>query len=373
MGFSLDDLVPNELKKVGTEAVDFIRSGSQKLVPKEIRKFLPYLAAAAPYTNIMFPGSGFFSGAIGRGLLSSLYNVTGQAAADPEGEDINALSALLAGAQGFGATGANPYDGGKSGADILRGFTTKGNLADQGIIGSQARMDMANRGFLTKAKDLGITGAAKAADFLSGAKDTLGKLGAGEKVGIETSKKVGDEIVKDTIMRDLFTKEGAKAAGVALTPMLAQGSADTAKAFDDEALRNFEAAEAADLAAAGLSETEMMLARRNAITEAMTDALFSDEDINATLDELGLLDFAQGGIASLKDGGMLDFGGREMDLRGGGFVPMGKKERADDVPARLSKNEFVMTADAVRAAGGGSVNKGAQRMYDIMNRLEARA
>ena len=70
---------------------------------------------------------------------------------------------------------------------------------------------------------------------------------------------------------------------------------------------------------------------------------------------------------------MLNFGGREMDLRGGGFVPIGRKERADDVPARLSKNEFVMTADAVRAAGGGSVNKGAQRMYDIMNRLEARA
>ena len=36
---------------------------------------------------------------------------------------------------------------------------------------------------------------------------------------------------------------------------------------------------------------------------------------------------------------------------------------APQVPARVSKNEFVMTADAVRAAGGGSVNKGAERMY----------
>ena len=70
---------------------------------------------------------------------------------------------------------------------------------------------------------------------------------------------------------------------------------------------------------------------------------------------------------------MLDIGGKEMDLRKGGFVPIGKKEKADDVPARLSKNEFVMTADAVRAAGGGSVNKGAQRMYNLMNNLEARA
>ena len=74
-----------------------------------------------------------------------------------------------------------------------------------------------------------------------------------------------------------------------------------------------------------------------------------------------------------KDGGLMNLGGKEMDLRGGGFVPIGKKERADDVPARLSKNEFVMTADAVRAAGGGSVNKGAKRMYNLMNNLEARA
>ena len=75
-----------------------------------------------------------------------------------------------------------------------------------------------------------------------------------------------------------------------------------------------------------------------------------------------------------KDGGLmgLKMGGRpmEMDYRMGGFIPVGSKERADDVPARLSKNEFVMTADAVRAAGGGSVNEGAQRMYQLMNQLE---
>jgi hypothetical protein len=65
--------------------------------------------------------------------------------------------------------------------------------------------------------------------------------------------------------------------------------------------------------------------------------------------------------------------GMDKDMRGGGFIPEGTKEKADDVPARLSKNEFVMTADAVKAAGGGSVNKGAQRMYNIMNQLEAKA
>jgi hypothetical protein len=78
---------------------------------------------------------------------------------------------------------------------------------------------------------------------------------------------------------------------------------------------------------------------------------------------------AMGGIINLMEGGMPSM---EMDYRGGGFIPVGSKEKADDVPARLSKNEFVMTADAVRAAGGGSVNEGARRMYELMNSLEAK-
>ena len=81
-----------------------------------------------------------------------------------------------------------------------------------------------------------------------------------------------------------------------------------------------------------------------------------------------MMDAAMGGIASMADGGIM-----EKDMRGGGFIPEGTKERADDVPARLSKNEFVMTADAVRAAGGGSVNQGAKRMYDMMYQLEGKA
>jgi hypothetical protein len=67
-------------------------------------------------------------------------------------------------------------------------------------------------------------------------------------------------------------------------------------------------------------------------------------------------------------------GVKEVDLRKtGGFIPpVGIKEKADDIPAMLSNNEFVFTADAVRAAGDGSVNKGAQRMYDLMKNLESK-
>ena len=69
---------------------------------------------------------------------------------------------------------------------------------------------------------------------------------------------------------------------------------------------------------------------------------------------------------------LLDMDGKEMDLREeGGFVPIGRMEKADDVPARLSKNEFVFTADAVRNAGDGDVDKGAEVMYNMMKNLEA--
>ena len=69
---------------------------------------------------------------------------------------------------------------------------------------------------------------------------------------------------------------------------------------------------------------------------------------------------------------LLDMDGKEKDYREtGGFVDMGRMEKADDVPARLSKNEFVFTADAVRNAGDGSVDKGAEVMYNMMKNLEA--
>jgi len=79
----------------------------------------------------------------------------------------------------------------------------------------------------------------------------------------------------------------------------------------------------------------------------------------------------EGGIMEAEASEMIDMGGMEKDFRNeGGFVAMGGEERADDVPARLSKNEFVFTADAVRNAGGGDIDKGAEVMENLMNNLE---
>ena len=81
---------------------------------------------------------------------------------------------------------------------------------------------------------------------------------------------------------------------------------------------------------------------------------------------------AMGGRAGFAEGGgIMDLGGMEKDYRAeGGFVPIGREEKADDVPARLSVNEFVFTADAVRNAGGGDIDKGAEVMENMMKHLE---
>ena len=114
-----------------------------------------------------------------------------------------------------------------------------------------------------------------------------------------------------------------------------------------------------------------------------------DEMTESGIPSIKLEKKATGGRVGLKDGpgkgGRIQYamgsevpirqneaGTKEMDFRqSGGFVPpIGIKEKADDIPAMLSNNEFVFTADAVRAAGGGSVNKGAQKMYALMKQLE---
>ena len=147
----------------------------------------------------------------------------------------------------------------------------------------------------------------------------------------------------------------------------------------------------------------MMINKRHDDLSAYIDSMIPGENTDRLRKELmqetteaiarakGERSFAQGGRVGLYAGTPKDTaqaagimgqlpvrqnkaGVNELDLREtGGFIPpVGVKEKADDVPAMLSNNEFVFTADAVRAAGGGSVNKGAQILYDQMKKLEGR-
>ncbi len=428
-----------------------------KVVPNELKPFLPYAAAVAPYLLPAGIAGGSGIGALlRRGALTGGLNLGAQLSQEGSEGDFSALSLGLAGLQGaLTAPGA---------AETFQGMTTAGSpeylqlgekatLADaagnidlaSSALGDQATM-LADRGLLTKAADFGLGSLSKGAEAL----DTV--MTAGKQ--------------------NPFSMEGLKAASIPFT----QGSADLGIATARKALRDYELELDAFNAQAGLAQEANDADRRAAIIASMTRADFTQDIIDETLDQLGLKDggiarlgfdnggdvsfggikeaikgvaqnnmeegvtqmyvsdsagviplkagdavtgrtmemmamgaiepygkndfrdpdgyerfidiftkeqdknkelneegMKKGGLASYKDGGIMNLGGKEMDMRTGGFIPIGAKERADDVPARLSKNEFVMTADAVRAAGGGSVNQGAKRMYDLMHNLEARA
>ena len=343
-------------KKLVKKVAKPFRKISQKFIPRELRWAAPYLAAATPF---MLPAGGFgasglFSSAAGRAALSSLANVAGQAVADPEGDDINLLSTLMAGGTGY-------LSGQDVASNLRKGIVDNAvTCADAGEW-LAAGQDLPGPGFWQGAENLTREGLATASDFITGAGEGLASLGKNPA--------------------SLFTKEGAKAAAMDIAPIAISGTGDLSKAMGDKAMRDWEAQEAADAAEIEATTTANEGERANLQMTFMRQAGHDEETIQETLEMNDLGEYytpptesaAQGGIIGLKHGGMLNFGGREMDLRGGGFVPIGRKEKADDVPARLSKNEFVMTADAVRAAGGGDVNKGAQRMYNVMNNLEARA
>ena len=109
---------------------------------------------------------------------------------------------------------------------------------------------------------------------------------------------------------------------------------------------------------------------------------YNKDMFRGAMAEGGRIGYARGDTAeqnAMQASGIMDLplnqnpaGVTELDLReSGGFIPpVGVKEKADDIPAMLSNNEFVFTADAVRGMGDGNVNLGAQRMYDMMKKLE---
>ena len=140
-------------------------------------------------------------------------------------------------------------------------------------------------------------------------------------------------------------------------------------------VRNFYAAEGglADIPRGGYSEGKSVLSKEQMNMIKQMKDKGSDMDTISSITGVSLEDVSKF-LASLNqkaEGGIMNMGGMEKDYREGGFVPIGAEERADDVPARLSKNEFVFTADAVRNAGGGDIDKGAEVMQNMMDNLEA--
>ena len=337
-------------KKILNPIVKGVSKISDKLIPNELRFLAPYAAGIG--TLMLPPGMG----PLMRAFSAAGLNTLGQIAADEtpieDISDINELSVALS--AGLGALGSDRV------ADSMRGGIERGMGTGVDKFGSIEVPYTDNVGFMQGAENVTREGIASLSDYVTGGRQDLVNLGSNPE--------------------KLMSLGGIKDAAAALGPTLSQGTGDVAyeTAVDmknaQDALDAEEAEDIERTTTANESERaglQMTMMRQAGIPEETVEETLAMNDLSEYYTPPASA--AEGGIIGLKEGGMLNFGGREMDLRGGGFVPIGRKERADDVPARLSKNEFVMTADAVRAAGGGSVNKGAQRMYDVMNKLEARA
>jgi hypothetical protein len=296
-----------------------------KIVPNEIKPALPFIAAAVPF--MLGPQFSFlntfqnpaFNQALSRAIV---------------GAGTNAVSQLSQ--EGAAERGLNPLSLGLSAATA--GLSAPG-LASQ--LGAQAAAGkelaaMGQTSFLDKVGQFGLESLAKTSDVLA--------------------KGVNSPILSTEFATAAIPGQLAAAGEQAYNAAL-----DANKKYQDQ------------LVAMGNLASTNRQQQIDYIRSAMQSAGFNDDEISNAITRSG---FAMGGnvnengLMSLKMGGMPV----EMDLRSkGGFVPIGKKERADDVPARLSKNEFVFTAKAVRNAGGGDIRKGAKKMYQIMNQLEARA
>jgi hypothetical protein len=413
-----------------------------KIVPNEIKPFLPYAAAFAPYmlpAGLSF-GTGIMSNPmIARAVASGGANLFSQLAQEGNEGDVNALSLGLGALQG--AMGA------ENAASTLRSWKNPGdaisipggNVPGQTLGGFN--YDTSKLSFLDKAKNFGLEGLAKGSEFIGEAGSILRpgetpmtmkniiqaagipfSVGTGEAMRYEADKAMEayklalaeydaeqaalgggtnegrraailaamkaynhpEELIESTL-EELGLRDGGRvgyAGGGGITDIFAEASF-TKPDFGGIELAIGNVEEKNDLIASRQKDFYMLLEEainagdQDKILEIQSD-FYKEFGIpmpmseNITEESVTQM-AAQGGIMGYNNGGSVLPPGIEMDYRGGGFIPMGSQERADDVPARVSKNEFVMTADAVKAAGGGSVNKGAQRMYDLMNNLEARA
>ena len=403
-----------------------------KVIPNEIKPALPYLAAFAPYLL----GPGIMGSSMGmRALSNSALNAIGQLSQEGNEGELNPLSLLLAAGQGAGtAEGAGKtLRGFKTRPEAIPG----GNMPGQGIggfqgselTGLQKAKNFSLEGLANLSDKLG-----GAKDTLQGALDmdpTKANLEKITAAGATPFSQASGDVVYGEAIRQKKDYEREEAQRLVEEEMRQRGldqsyidsiiASMTAYGYTqaeiDEILAMQGYARGGRVGYAmggGIMETpeadfismdevvenvnqDKLMAGMGGVMklfetpygfdrDAFEDNYIQFLDYQEGGGDLGLHDFTINALGMVKkdtpnapmkmaQGGMMSVlpKGMEMDYRGGGMIPMGSKEKADDVPARVSKNEFVMTADAVRAAGGGSVNKGAQRMYQLMNNLEARA
>jgi len=371
-----------------------VRKIAKKIIPKEVKPFLPYIAAGFGPATAGLTGTAFAKAAAQKALIAAATS----AATDEDGNPLRA--GLLAitpdvAAKGLGTAG-RALGNVQPDSKLAQFLTSKGtgleatlknpNFMDSvKIVGGQTAIDQSAKlaeiqqdeidAYNKKLREQGITGAA---DRRKAIRDIY--LGVG---------------YDESYIDGMLDRYGYKGGGISMTDEQFSDLLDSIK--DDEDEDGMSISEYADLAGKGFQQAYGIDSLFDQAPKAMPIRPGFDEggdvDIGKQFEEFlmnrqrGMKDFQrqrlmeefeqymkrQDPTVEAAEGGLMNLGGKEMDLRGGGFVPIGKKEKADDVPARLSKNEFVMTADAVRGAGNGDMNEGARKMYQTMDKLEAMA
>ena len=363
-----------------------------KVIPNEIKPALPYLAAFAP---VFGPTAGMFGSTIGkRMLLSGGANILGQLSQEGSEGDINLLSAGLGALTGAMTVPQGPDKLVSPGGQDL--FKMKGTPGSAEIFRSKAAEigtdTLKGKGleFLAKGSDIFAAGAADPFSMAGAKAATLPAATATGDVMQAQGRQLEKQAAIDAALAEAEALADSGLRGDAIrNAMRAYGFFTDEEIESTVATAGYKAGGRVGFKFGGIDEAIEMVEKetvekgKEGIMQAAGEDPLLVEEYNKYVFDLleqrpnakpmSFQEFKRMVKAGMKDGGLMDLGGKEMDLRGGGFVPIGKKERADDVPARLSKNEFVMTADAVRGAGGGDINKGAKRMYETMNNLEARA
>ncbi len=245
--------------------------------------------------------------------------------------------------------------------------------ASQFLFGGATKFAPANaiKGAATSSP--GIFGAAK--KFLG---STAGQVGVGTALSALAASGMDQEEIAEIendpeklrmYLKDYYSKTNPDASGAEIEEFVRINSATGGRIGFNEGT---------NMKMASMDENEKELMRL--VEEFMERGFSQQEAIEEAKDTLERKSIATGGRVGLMGGAMPtgimrtnQAGTMERDYREtGGFVPVGIKEKADDVPAMLSKNEFVMTADAVRGMGDGNIEKGAQRLYDQMKTMEKR-
>jgi hypothetical protein len=329
---------------LGSKFKKFVR----KIIPNEVAdiavKAAPFVAPFNPIAAGLMSGIGSFdqTGKIGSSLKSGLMNY-----------GMGQVARGIGGGTGNLQTGFNPMTG--SGVQGAGFFSSP--ISNQGGIGKMFSDKLTTAGGSMAPGADGLTSLATAPG--EGAL-TLEQMTDFNKIPVKNLGETGS----------ILSKIKAFALDNKLLTGLAAGTLGATALMG-----NMEPEEIQDLQRGEGLDVEGIRAE---VIEAMKDT--SGEKLKAirikypflgTQRSKDVSGLAMGGRIGKAEGGIMDLGGMEKDYRAeGGFVPIGKAEKADDVPARLSVNEFVFTADAVRNAGGGDIDKGAEVMENMMKNLE---